>query len=113
MTCLHLSEDDLTRDAHKKVPEGVIFRKKPIGFWSNRSLAREQAERELRGLPEALKYSASLSVRLRIDGSLGNAWKKYVDFQAAIPIRELRDAGHVPVPIMNALSQIMESILFS
>ena len=78
--------------------------KKPIGFWSNRSLAREQVEPEFRDLPEALKYwEASPSVRRRIDGSRGKERKKYVDFQAAIPrkgrdAQELLDARHVSIP---------------
>ena len=57
----------------------MSIRKKLIGFWRNRSLAREQVEQELRDLPESLKYlEASPSVRWRMDRSRGKEWKKYV-----------------------------------
>ena len=51
-------------------------------------------------LRRVLQPVATPSVRLRIDGSRGKEWKKYEDFQAAIPLKgaplqELLDAGHV------------------
>ena len=82
----------------------MSIRKKLKGFWSNRLSTKEQVEQELKDLPEALKYwECTPSVRLRIDGSRVKEWKKYEDFQAAIPLKgaplqELPDAGHVPIP---------------
>ena len=82
----------------------LSIRKKLKIFWSNRLSTKEQVEQELKDLPEALKYwDCTPAVRLRIDGSRGKEWKKYEDFQAAIPLKgqplkELLDAGHVPIP---------------
>ena len=65
---------------------------------------KEQVERELKELPESLKHwECTPSVRQHMDGSRAKKWKKYEDFQAAIPIKgaqlkELLDAGHVPIP---------------
>ena len=82
----------------------VSIRKKFTGFWSNRLASQEQVEQELKELPESLKYwNCTPSVRAHSDGSRAKEWKKYEDFQAAIPIKgaqlkELLDAGHVPIP---------------
>ena len=82
----------------------LSIRKKLKGFWSNRLSTKEQVEQELKDLPEALKYwNCTPAVRLRIDGSRAKEWKKYEDFQAAIPLKgqqlkELLDAGHTPIP---------------
>ena len=82
----------------------MSIRKKLKGFWSNRLSTKEQVEQELKDLPEALRYwECTPAARQRIDGSRGKEWKKYEDFQAAIPLKgkllqELLDAGHVPIP---------------
>ncbi|CAE7317302.1 unnamed protein product [Symbiodinium microadriaticum] len=82
----------------------VSIRKKLMGFWSSRLSTKEQVERDLKELPESLKYwECTPSVRQHIDGSRAKEWKKYEDFQAAIPImgarlKALLDAGHVPIP---------------
>ena len=66
----------------------VSIREKFTGFWSNRLATQEQVEQELKELPESLKYwNCTPSVRSHIDGSRAKEWKKYEDFQAAIPIK--------------------------
>ena len=72
----------------------------------NRVLTKEQVEhqRELKDLPGNLDYRReSPTVQSYIDGTRQKEWKKYEDFQAAIPLKgkELSDfleAGHVPIP---------------
>ena len=72
----------------------------------NRVLTKEQVEhqRELKDLPGNLDYRReSPTVQSSIDGSRQKEWKKYEDFQAAIPLKgkellDLLEAGHVPIP---------------
>ena len=72
----------------------------------NRVLAKEQVEHqcELQDLPGILDYRReSPTVQSYIDGSRQKEWKKYEDFQAAIPLKgkelsDLLEAGHVPIP---------------
>ena len=64
----------------------MSIRRKLMGLWSNRLSTKEQVERELKELPESLKHwECTPSVRQHIDGSRAKEWKKYEDFQAAIP----------------------------
>ena len=72
----------------------------------NRVLTKEQAEhqRELKDLPGNLDHRREPpAVQSYIDGSRQKEWKKYEDFQAAIPLKgkelsDLLEAGHVPIP---------------
>ena len=71
-----------------------------------RVLTKEQVEhqRELKDLPGNLDYRReSPTIQSHIDGSRQKEWKKYEDFQAAIPLEgkglsDLLEAGHVPIP---------------
>ena len=77
-----------------------------MAFMVNRVLTKEQVEhqRELKDLPGNLDYRReSPTVQSYIDGSRQKEWKKYEDFQAAIPLKgkelsDLLEAGHVPIP---------------
>ena len=62
----------------------------------HRVLTKEQVEhqRELKDLPRNLDYRReSPTVQFYIDGNRQKEWKKYEDFQAAIPLKgnELSD----------------------
>ena len=71
-----------------------------------RVLTKEQVEhqRELKDPPRNLDYRReSRTVQSFIDGSRQKEWKKYEDFQAAMPLEgkelsDLLEAGHVPIP---------------
>ena len=65
-------------------------RTKFIALMVNRVLTKEQVEhqRELKDLPGNPDYRReSPTVQSYIDGSRQNDWKKYEDFQAAIPLK--------------------------
>ena len=84
----------------------VRSRTKFIAFMVNRFLTKQRVEhqRELKDLPGNLDYRReSPTVQSCIDGSRQKEWKKYEDFQAAIPLKgkelsDLLEAGHVPIP---------------
>ena len=76
---------------------------------ANRVLTKEQVEHQHRGeykhLPGILNYhTASPFIRRKIDESRAKEWKKYEDFQAAIPIKgqdlvDLLAEGHIALPM--------------
>ena len=78
-------------------------------FMANRVLTKEQVEHqqreEYKRLPGILNYhTASPFIRRKIDQSRAKEWKKYEDFQAAIPIKgqDLLDwltEGHIALPM--------------
>ena len=74
-------------------------------FMANRLLTKEQVEQqrreEYKRLPGLLKYdTCSPFIRRKIDESRAREWKKYMDFQAAIPIKgQLLEEGHVALPM--------------
>ena len=64
-----------------------------------------QQREEFKRLPGVLNYhTATPFVRRKIDESRTKEWKKYQDFQAAIPIKgqdllDLLTGGHVALPM--------------
>ena len=88
---------DRLREIQHEEAANFARRQKLVGFWTNRSLSREH-------LTESLKYwEQPPSIQRKIDESRAKEWKKYGDFDAAIPIKgrelsDLLDAGHVPIP---------------
>ena len=104
--------DHFTRIRESETPgddqaqASIAARTKFIVFMVNRVLTKEQVEhqRELKDLPGNLDYRReSPTVQSYIDGSRQKEWKKYEDFQAAIPLKgkelsDLLEAGHVPIP---------------
>ena len=78
-------------------------------FMANRLLTKEQVEQqrreEYKRLSGLLNYdTCSPFIRRKIDESRAKEWKKYMDFQAAIPIKgqylkDLLEEGHVALPM--------------
>ena len=101
-----IRESETPGDDQAKASIAVRSRTKFIAFMVNRVLTKEQVEhqRELKDLPGNLDYRReSPTVQSYIDGSRQKEWKKYEDFQAAIPLKgkelsDLLEAGHVPIP---------------
>ena len=99
-------ESETPGDDQAQASFAVRSRTKFIAFMVNRVLTKEQVEhqRELKDLPGNLDYRReSPTVQSYIDGSRQKEWKKYEDFQAAIPLKgkelsDLLEAGHVPIP---------------
>ena len=103
---IRIRESETPGDDQAQASIAVRSRTKFIAFMVNRILTKEQVEhqRELKELPGNLDYrKKSPTVQSYIDGRRQTEWKKYEDFQAAIPLKgkELSDllaAGHVPIP---------------
>ena len=99
-------ESETPGDDRAQASIAVRSRTKFIAFMVNRVLTKEQVEhqRELKDMPGNLDYRReSPTVQSYIDGSRQKEWKKYEDFQAAIPLKgkelsDLLEAGHVPIP---------------
>ena len=99
-------ESETPGDDQAQASLAVRSRNKFVAFMVNRVLTKEQVEhqRELKDLPGNLNYRReSPTVQSYIDGSRAKEWKKYEDFQAAIPLKgkelsDLLEAGHVPIP---------------
>ena len=99
-------ESETPGDDQAQASLAVRSRNKFVAFMVNRVLTKEQVEhqRELKDLPGNLDYRReSPTVQSYIDGSRAKEWKKYEDFQAAIPLKgkelsDLLEAGHVPIP---------------
>ena len=91
-------ESETPGDDQAQASFAVRSRTKLIAFMVNRVLMKEQVE------PGNLDYRReSPAVQSYIDGSRQKEWKKYEDFQAAIPLKgkelsDLLEAGHVPIP---------------
>ena len=89
----HLSrtrESETPGDDQAQASIAVRSGTKLIAFMFNRVLTKEQVEhqRELKDLPSNLDYRREpLTVQSYIDGSRQREWKKYEDFQAAIPLK--------------------------
>ena len=83
-------------------------------------LTKEQVEHlpELKNMPGNLDYCReSPTVQSYIDESRKKEWKKYEEFQAAIPLKgkelsDLLEAGHVPIPSkwVHTVKNIHENI---
>ena len=103
---IRIRESEIPGDDQAQASIAVRSRTKFIAFMANRFLTKEQVEhqRELKDLPGNLDYRReSPTVQSYIDGSRQKEWKKYEDFQAAIPLKgkelsDLLEAGHVPIP---------------
>ena len=101
-----IRESETPGDDQAQASIAVRSRTKLIAFMVNRVLTKEQVEhqRELKDLPGNLDYRReSPTVQSYIDGSRQKEWKKYEDFQAALPLKGkelsgLLEAGHVPIP---------------
>ena len=101
-----IRESETPGDAQAQASIAVRSRTELIAFMVSRVLTKEQVEhqRELKDLPGNLDYrTESPTVQSYIDGSRRKEWKKYEDFQAAIPLKgkelsDLLEAGHVPIP---------------
>ena len=99
------------RQDQTEQPSGTPFAGKVtcnnfMAFMANRIFPQEPVEHqeEFRSLPGILNYFKSTPyVRRCIDGSRAKEWKKYEDFQAAIPMNgkdlDLLADGHVPIPM--------------
>ena len=82
----------------------------------NRVLAKGQVEHQREDLPGNLdNRRESPTVQSYMDGSRQKEWKKYEDYQAAIPLKgkelsDLLEAGHVPIPFkwVDAIKNINE-----
>ena len=84
-------ESETPGDDQAQASIAVRSRTKVIAFMVNQFLTKEQVEhqRELKDLPGNLDYRReSPIVQSYIDGSRQKEWKKYEDFQAAIPLGE-------------------------
>ena len=100
-----IRESETPGDDQAQASIAVRSRIQLIACMVNRVL-KEQVEhqRELKDLPGNLDYRRkSPTVQSSIDGSRQKEWKKYEDFQAAIPLNgkelsDLLEAGHVPIP---------------
>ena len=101
-----IRESETPGDDQAQASIVVRSRTKLIAFMVNRVLTKKQVEhqRELKDFPGNLDYRReSPTVQSYIDGSRQKEWKKYEDFQAAIPFKgkelsDLLEAGHVPIP---------------
>ena len=100
---IRIRESETPGDDRAQASIAVRSRSKFIAFMVNRVLTKEQVEhqRELKDLPGNLDYRReSPTVQSYIDGSRQKEWKKYEDFQAAVPLKgkelsDLLEAGHV------------------
>ena len=84
-----IRESETPADDQAQASLAVRSRTKFIAFMVNRVLTKEQVEqqRELKDMPGNLDYRRdSPTVQSYIDGSRQKEWKKYEDFQAAIPL---------------------------
>ena len=101
-----IRESETPGDDQAPASIAVRSRTKFIAFMVNRVLTKEQVEhqRELKDLPNNLDYRReSPTVQSYIDGSRQKEWKKYGDFQTAIPLKgkklsDLLEAANVPIP---------------
>ena len=98
-------ESETPGDDQAQASIAVRSRTKFIALMVSRVLTKEQVEhqRELKNLPGNLDYrTESPTVQSYIDGTRQKEWKKYEDFQAAIPLKgkelsDLLEASHVPI----------------
>ena len=105
--CFEQARSDQTEQPSGVPFAGKVTRSIFVAFMANRILPKELVEHqeEFENLPGTLNYCRSTPyVRRCIDDSRALEWKKYEDFQAAIPIKgkDLEDLladGRVPIPM--------------
>ena len=100
---VRIRESETPGDDQAQASIAVRSRTKFVALMVNRVLTKEQVEqqRDHKDLPGNLDYRReSPTVQSYIDGSRQKEWKKYEEFQVAIPLKgkelsDLLEAGHV------------------